>query len=61
MTRMTNFDYLVNHIIKINSRIQKIAWEEGLLSHVKKYEALRSGLKSPNEQGILDSLRNIYP
>ena len=38
------FDYLVNHVIKINNRIQSIIWERGLLSNTKKYEALRSNL-----------------
>ena len=38
-----DFDDLVNHIIKINGRIQEIVWEGGLLSSVKKYRALRLG------------------
>ena len=49
------FDCLVNHISKINSYIQEIVWEGSLLSGIKKYEALRPDLKSPDEQGILDS------
>ena len=28
---------------------------------IDKYKALRSCLKSPNEQGVLDSLWNGYP
>ena len=55
MTRTTNLT-LVNHISKINSHIQEIVWEGSLLSGIKKYEALRPYLKSPDEEGILDSL-----
>ena len=47
------FECLMNHIIKINNHIQAIVWERGLLSNIKKYEALRSNLQSPNEEGIL--------
>ena len=47
------FECLMNHIIKINNCIQAIVWEGGLLSNIKKYETLRSSLKSPNDEGIL--------
>ena len=33
----TRFDCLVNHVIKINSYIQAIVWEGGLLSNIKEY------------------------
>ena len=56
-----DFDSLVNYIIKINGRIQKIVWEGRLLRSIDKYKALRSCLRSPNERGVLDSLWNSHP
>ena len=44
-----DFDSLVNHIIEINGRIQKIVWEWGFLRSIDKYKALRSCLISHNE------------
>ena len=55
------FESLVNHIIQINGRIQNSVWEGGLLRSIHKYKALRSCIKSPNEEGILDSLWKSYP
>ena len=55
------FDNLMNYIIEINGHIQKIVWEGDMLRSIDKYKALRSYLRSPNEQGILDSLWNSYP
>ena len=56
-----NFDSLVNHVIEINGHIQKIVGKGRLLRSSNKYKALKSYLKSPNHQGILDSLLNSYP
>ena len=55
-----DFDDLVNHIVKVNHRIQKIMWRGGLFTHIEKYKALKSTLKFPNHQGILDSIWNNY-
>ena len=40
-----DFDYLVNHVIEINSHIQKIVWERGLLRSTDKCKTLRSCLR----------------
>ena len=47
-----DFASLVNYIIEINSRIQKIVWEEDILRSIDKYKALRSCLKSSNEHHV---------
>ena len=56
-----NFDGLVNHIVEVNHKIQKIMWRGELFTHIEKYKALKSTLKFPNHQGILDSVWNNYP
>ena len=56
-----NFDSQVNHVIEINDRIKKIVWKGRLLRSSNKYKALKLYLKSPNHQGILNSLLNSYP
>ena len=53
------FESLVNHIIQINGRIQNSVWEGGLLRSIHKYKALRSCLRSPNEEGILESYGKV--
>ena len=56
-----DFNGLVNHIVEVNCRIQKIMWRGGLFTHIEKYKTLKSTLKFPNHQGILDSVWNSYP
>ena len=51
----------MNYIIEINGCIQKIIWEGGLLRSIDIYKALRSCLRSTNEQEILNSLWISYP
>ena len=55
-----DFDGLVNHIVEVNRRIQKIMWRGGLFTHIEKYKASKSTLKFPNHQGILNSVWNSY-
>ena len=56
-----DFNSLVNHIIEINGRIQKLVCKGSLLRSIHKYKTLRLCFRSPNEQGILDSLWHNYP
>jgi hypothetical protein len=48
--------HMVNLMMRVHRLMQKIIWEGGLLQEEERYRALRTVLKTPNLQGILDML-----